>query len=240
MTYELSMPVARTPKTSAEDIRQRLATRIISSELSPGTPLDETALATEFSVSRTPVREALRLLAASGLVQQRPHATALVAKPDEATLAGMFEVMGYLEALCAGLSAAHMAHAERHSLQRLHTEMAEIVRSGDTAVYAKANERFHSAIYDGAHNDYLAEMTQSTRQRLQPFRRAQFNTLGRLSQSHGEHGDVVLAIMRGDRRGAEEAMQRHIGIVQAAFAGLQDDTGRLVSATVATKLPLRA
>lgn len=219
------MPVARTPKTSAEDIRHRLATRIINSELSPGTPLDETALATEFSVSRTPIREALRLLAASGLIEQRPHATALVAKPDAPTLTGMFEVMGYLEGLCAGLSAAHMAHGERNGLQQLHTEMAEIVRSGDTAIYAKANEVFHSAIYDGAHNSYLADLTRSTRQRLQPFRRAQFDALGRLSQSHIEHGDVVLAIMRGDRRGAEEAMQKHIGIVQVAVAEMQDHSG---------------
>lgn len=234
------MHVARTPRTSAEDIRQRLATRIISSELSPGTPLDETALATEFAVSRTPVREALRLLAASGLVQQRPHATALVAKPDQATLAGMFEVMGYLEALCASLSAAQMSNAERSDLQRLHKEMAQIVRSGDTVVYSEANERFHSAIYDGAHNDYLAEITRSTRQRLQPFRRAQFNTLGRLSQSHSEHGDVVLAILQGDRRGAEEAMQRHIGIVQAAFADLQDENVRRGPKAAAAKLPAGA
>ena len=71
-------------RTSGEEIRRVLASRIITGELQPGTPLDETLLAGEFAVSRTPVRDALRLLAASGLVDQKPHARALVAKPAPA------------------------------------------------------------------------------------------------------------------------------------------------------------
>lgn len=209
------------PRTSAEDIRQQLAARIISGDLAPGTPLDETSLATEFFVSRTPIREALRLLAASGLVDQKPHARALVAKPDDATLAGMFEVMAYLEALCAGLSAIAMTATEREALDALHIGMAHVVREGDHAGYVEANEAFHSAIYEGAHNAYLAEVTRSTRQRLQPFRRAQFQALGRLSRSHAEHGVVVDAILQGDRAGAETAMRRHIGIVEDAYQDLR-------------------
>lgn len=208
------------PRTSAEDIRRQLAARIISGELAPGTPLDETGLAGEFAVSRTPIREALRLLAASGLIDQKPHARALVAKPDDATLAGMFEVMGYLEAICAGLSAIAMSAAERDALDALHIQMAAIVREGDHAAYADANEAFHSAIYDGAHSAYLSEVTRSTRQRLQPFRRAQFKALGRLSRSHAEHGVVVDAILQGDRTGAEAAMRQHIAIVEGAYGEL--------------------
>jgi len=214
--------VLKRPRTSAEEIRQQLAARIICGELAPGTPLDETVLASEFAVSRTPIREALRLLAASGLVEQRPHARALVAKPDEAKLAGMFEVMGYLEALCAGLSAIAMSAAERDALDALHDRMAAIVRAGDRAAYVEANEAFHSAIYDGAHNAYLAELTRSTRQRLQPFRRAQFQALGRLSRSHAEHGMVIEAILQGDRAQAERAMRQHIAIVEDAYQQTAD------------------
>ena len=83
----------RPPRTSAEEIRQRLAEQIISGALAPGTALDESALANSFAVSRTPIREALRLLAASGLIDQKPHARAMVAHPDDDTLAGMFDVM---------------------------------------------------------------------------------------------------------------------------------------------------
>jgi DNA-binding GntR family transcriptional regulator len=200
-------------RTSAEEIRRSLAERIITGALPPGIALDETLLATEFGVSRTPVREALRLLAASGLVDQRPHAKALVAKPDEQELAGMFEVMGYLEALCAGLSAIAMTTTERDGLDALHAQMSGLVRDGDAARYAEANDIFHTAIYDGAHNGYLAEITGSTRQRLQPFRRAQFGELGRLLKSHAEHSLIVEAILRGEREAAEGAMRSHISLV---------------------------
>ena len=200
-------------RTSAEEIRRGLAGRIISGELAPGTALDESLLAADYAVSRTPVREALRLLAASGLVDQKPHAKALVAKPDAEELAGMFEVMAYLEALCAGLAALAMTREERAELDALHGEMAEIVRDGDERRYAEANDVFHTRVYDGAHNAYLSKITRSTRQRLQPFRRAQFGALGRLSKSHAEHGLIVEAILRADRNEAELAMRKHIAIV---------------------------
>lgn len=204
-------------RTSAEEIRRELAARIIGGHLLPGTPLDETQIAADFSVSRTPVREALRLLGASGLVEQRPHAQAIVAQPGDDTLRGMFEVMGELEALCAGRAALAMDRDERRSLDRLHDEMAAIVHAGDAAGYADANDVFHSAIYAGAHNDYLSEITLSTRTRLQPFRRAQFGALGRLGRSHAEHGIIVEAILRGDKAAAETAMRSHIAIVEDAY-----------------------
>lgn len=207
-------------RTSAEEIRRGLAERIMSGTLSPGTPLDETQIAADYAVSRTPVREALRLLASSGLVDQKPHAKALVAKPDDEQLAGMFEVMGYLEALCAGLAAMAMSKAERDGLDRLHDEMSALVRDGDAMRYAEANDVFHTAIYEGAHNGYLADITRSTRQRLQPFRRAQFAELGRLLKSHAEHGVIVEAILRGSREAAEQAMRRHISIVGDAVQRL--------------------
>lgn len=207
-------------RTSGEEIRRVLASRIIAGELQPGTPLDETLLAAEFAVSRTPVRDALRLLAASGLVDQKPHARALVAKPEPAELAGMFEVMGYLEALCAGLCAVMMTAQERDALDAQHSAMAGIVRAGDATGYAEANDAFHTAIYVGAHNGYLCDITVSTRQRLQPFRRAQFGAMGRLAKSHAEHGLIVEAILRGDREEAEAAMRQHIAIVGDAYERL--------------------
>ena len=84
------------------------------------------------------------------------------------------------------------------------------MHSGDPQRYHELNEAFHGVIYAGAHNDYLAEMTLTTRARVQPFRRAQFRNLGRLAKSYAEHDSVVSAIMRGDRDTAAAAMRAHI------------------------------
>jgi DNA-binding GntR family transcriptional regulator len=212
----------KAPRTSTEEIRRQLSERIIGGMLSPGSVLDESQLATEFSVSRTPIREALKMLAASGLVEQKPHSRTIVAKPDRGALAGMFELMGHLEALCAGYCAQRMTSAERNSLDQMHSHMARLVSSGDRVAYIKANEAFHNAIYCGAHNAYLEDVTRTTRLRLQPFRRAQFSTLGRLSKSHAEHGLIVEAILRGNEQQASADMRSHITLVEDAwneFAG---------------------
>ncbi|MGA0562870.1 GntR family transcriptional regulator [Ancylobacter sp. VNQ12] len=203
--------------TRAEELRLQLADEITRGKLPPGTTLDETLLAARFGVSRTPVREAIRELAASGLVDSRPHRGAIVARPSVERLQNMFDVMAELEALCAGLSALQMTPTERRRLEELHAAMGELMRLGDFAAYREANEQFHASIYAGSHNDYLIELTVGTRRRLSPFRRAQFRALGRLALSHIEHERVVTAILRGDRDGAAQSMRSHIAIVHDAY-----------------------
>lgn len=208
---------APTPKTRTEALRLQLADEIVSGALEPGTPLDEQELAARFGVSRTPVREAIRQLSASGLVSVRPHRGAVVALPTPRQLNDMFEAMAELEGLCAGMAARNMTVAERHALEALHEELRVLVREGDPLRYHEKNEAFHTAIYAGSHNSYLADITLMTRTRVAPFRRAQFRAAGRLSGSYEEHDLVVQAIMRGDQAGASEAMRNHIGVVRDAF-----------------------
>jgi DNA-binding GntR family transcriptional regulator len=208
--------------TLAEELRLQLADEIVRGALLPGAALDETELASRYGVSRTPVREALRQLAASGLIETKAHRGAIVARPSEKRLIGMFEAMAELEALCAGLAAQRMTGAERRALEQVHGRLRALIQAGDPQRYHELNEAFHSAIYVGAHNAYLAELTLATRQRVQPFRRAQFRNLGRLAKSHAEHDRVVTAVLRGDHAGAAEAMRRHIMTVcqeYEAYAG---------------------
>jgi DNA-binding GntR family transcriptional regulator len=200
-------------RTLAEELRLALADDIVRGLITPGAGLDETDLARRFGVSRTPVREAIRQLAASGLVEVRAHRGAVVARPTEERLIGMFEAMAELEALCAGLAAERMLPAERAQLEVVHEALRALIQDGDPQRYHETNEAFHAAIYAGAHNSYLAEMTHATRYRVQPFRRAQFRNLGRLAKSHVEHDRVVVAILRGDRDGAAAAMREHIMLV---------------------------
>jgi DNA-binding GntR family transcriptional regulator len=217
--------------TRAETIRIDLTEQILSGHRLPGSPLDEHELAQTYGASRTPVREALRQLASSGLVAHRPHRGAVVAAPTPRMLQDMFQVMADLEGLCAQHSARQMTASERDALKRTHEDMAPVVRSGDPMAYAIANEGFHALIYAGSHNVYLADLTLQTRQRLKPFRSAQFNTIGRLSASHSEHENIVQAILRGDQAGAQSTMVGHITVVRDAYLSL---------AHVAEKPPLSA
>jgi DNA-binding GntR family transcriptional regulator len=206
----LDAPVVPFRGTRAESLRQQLADEIVRGEIAPGTALEEVGLARRFNVSRTPVREALRLLAANGLVEVRPHRAAVVARPSHETLIGMFEVMAELEALCAGYAAERMTAPERRAMEEEHEKLRVLIQSGDPQRYHEVNEAFHATIYAGAHNDYLTELTLMTRARVRPFRRAQFRIRGRLAKSHLEHDRVVQAILRGERVMAAQTMYAHI------------------------------
>ena len=165
--------------TRAEELRLQLADEIVRGVLAPGSALDETDIARRFTVSRTPVREALRQLVASGLVEARAHRGAVVAQPSLDRLTEMFEAMAELEALCAGLAAERMPAADRQRLEAIHEELRVLSYAGNPERFHEVNERFHNAIYAGSQNGYIAEMTLATRVRVQPFRRAQFRNLGR-------------------------------------------------------------
>jgi DNA-binding GntR family transcriptional regulator len=203
--------------TRAEELRLQLADEIVRGVLPPGAALDETDIARRFNVSRTPVREALRQLVASGLVEARAHRGAVVARPSIDRLTGMFEAMGELEAMCAGLAAERMTPTERQGLEAVHEDLRVLSHAGNPDRFHEVNERFHNAIYAGSQNDYIAEITLATRVRVQPFRRAQFRNLGRLAKSHAEHDRVVVAILRGDRVGAAAAMRAHIELVRDEY-----------------------
>src|ERR1700736_4518203 len=200
--------------TRAEELRLQLADEIVRGALAPGSALDETEIAKRFNVSRTPVREALRQLVASGLVDARAHRGAVVARPSIERLTGMFEAMAELEAMCAGLAAERMSPTDRQRLEAVHEELRVLSYAGNPDRFHEVNERFHNTIYAGSQNTYIAEITLATRVRVQPFRRAQFRNLGRLAKSHAEHDRVVVAILRGDKIGAAAAMRAHIELVR--------------------------
>ena len=201
--------------TLAETVRQQLADDILRGVLPPGARLDEIGLAKRFNLSRTPVREALRQLTATGLVEMRPRRGVIVSLPSESALAEMFEVMGELEASCARLAALRMSPAERIRLELVHKRSRDAVRNSDRDSYRKINFEFHDAIYRGAHNDYLSATTVGMRQRIAAFRRAQFTIPDRLAKSYQEHDAIVTAVLRADAETAQRidarACQRGAG-----------------------------
>lgn len=207
-------------ESTADKVAEALAESIFSGDFEPGSRLDEQQLAQRFAVSRTPVREALRLLATTGLIEIRPRRGAFVTQVSPSELEELFVAMGELEATCARLAALSMAPTERRRLQALHEKMGELAKGSDATAFAEANHAFHTMIYAGAHNVVLAEMTAALRKRLAPFRRAQFYLEGRPPRSHAEHDAVVRAIVSGDAEQAHAAMLQHVMLVEASFEEL--------------------
>lgn len=209
--------MSETSQTHAEKLAGEIADAILSGAYAPGVRLDEQSLAARHGVSRTPVREALRHLAASGLIELRPRRGAVVTAMTPAQLETLFGAMAEMEATCARLCALGMTPVERRRLQSLHEAMADQMRRNDPDAFAEANQAFHTMLYAGAHNPVLAEFTAGLRRRLAPFRRIQFRTPGRLPRSHAEHAAVVNAIQAGDAAAAHAAMLHHVSLVEDAF-----------------------
>jgi DNA-binding GntR family transcriptional regulator len=212
------VPLATAATTLAETIRVALAEEIITGRLAPGTEIEEQQAAERFGASRTPVREALRELAAAGLVTIEPRRGVRVAALTLDRLGEMFEVMAETEAMCARLATHRMTAPERFALQALHEQSAAAVTAGDVGGYDALNREFHSTIYRCTHNAFLAEHAQALRLRLAPFRRAQFHGEDRLRRSFAEHEAVLRQVLRGDGEEAGRQMRAHMLTAGASLA----------------------
>ena len=218
-------------RTRADRLKDAIAESIVRGELPAGQRLDEVSVAQRFAVSRTPVREALKQLAAMDLVELRPHRGAIVAGLEPERLAALFEAMAEIEAICARLAAVKMPAAEREQLEILWQRCdAVLLRSADIEAVHVTNQDFHAAIYQGAGNEFLADAAHALRRRLAPLSRAQFGLTGRPSDSAAEHKAVMQAIRARDGAMAERAMRRHVESIKRAFERWLDAGGGRISA----------
>lgn len=207
--------------TICNAIEQDIATGVAA----PGARLDEIGLAERFGVSRTPVREALLQLAASGMIDLRPHRGAVVADVTADRLFQMFEAMAELEAAAAGLAARRMQPSDLAALTEAQTACRAALADPDA--YYEANERFHQAIYRASGNPILAEHCLALQKRLRPYRRLQLRVSGRMERSLNEHADVLAALTRGDADKAAQALRLHVVVQGERFGDLVAGLARL-------------
>jgi DNA-binding GntR family transcriptional regulator len=221
--YRFGMKIGTLESTTrTERLAGEIAASVLSGEFRPGLRLDEKMLAERYAVSRTPVREALRQLASTGLIDIKPRRGATVVRTSSTQLETMFGAMAEIEATCARLCAISMTPLERRRLAAFHETMAGLVAQNDAEAFTNANLELHTQIYLGAHNEIIADFATGLRRRLAPFRRAQFRTEGRLSRSHEEHRQVVKAIVAGDAGVAHTAMFDHMSLVEESFERLAE------------------
>ena len=201
----------------ASELVPILEQEIVTGALTPGTRLDETLLAERFSVSRTPVREALTCLAAAGLVVIRPRRGAIVATITIKDLMDMFEVMANLEGICSRFAARRITPLEKTALSAAQAACQELATTENYDEYYERNVHLHSLIYKASHNEYLEKQTRDLRIRLSPHRRLQIRIPGRIINSSNEHAALVMAILDGDANLAEELTRNHVTIQGERF-----------------------
>ncbi|MDN3519984.1 GntR family transcriptional regulator [Halomonas ramblicola] len=205
-------------RSNAQRLRDALEDDIINGRRAPGERLDPEALSRDFEVSRTPVREAIQQLVASGLVTVTPKKGTFVARVGIDQLIEMFEVMAELEGMCGRLAARRIGETELAELREAHRRCAAAARAGDPDEYYYENEAFHEGIYRASHNGFLAAEARQLKQRLKPYRRLQLQVRQRMHSSLDEHREVVAAIEAGDAARAERALRDHVLIQGERFS----------------------
>lgn len=229
MTADPSAPRARERQrgkgaTLSDELKDTLEDLIVSGVLKPGARLDEAELAERFKVSRTPVREALKALAATGLVDLRSRQGGVcVARISLPMLIEMFQMMAVMEGLCAKFAARRATEAQKQRMSQLHDDLTSILASGDHSRFYDVNQDFHDALYEASNTHYLAEQTRALRKRVRVYRRYVTFQPGRMSATIGEHGAILDAIRRNDPGAAFNAAIDHVSL-------LEDDIVDLIAA----------
>lgn len=198
------------PELLSDQIRNVLTDEIASGALPPGMDLDEQNLADRFGASRTPVREALRQLAVTGLVEIRPRRGVIVTQMTPERIMEMFEMSAEIEAMCVRIATYRITPIERGRLIEMHDASEALVKRGDIDGYDKFNREFHEVIYGATHNVFMAEQAMAIRNRMKAFRRTQLRHASRLARSREEHEGILNAIAQGEGDEASRRMRAHM------------------------------
>ena len=207
-----------------DEVAAQLRERIFAGELAPGAFLDEVALAAQLKISRTPLREALKVLTAEGLVRHEPRRGCFVNQVTAKDLDEIFPVIALLEGRCAHEAALHASDTDLQALQVLHDKLGRHARARRINDYYSVNFEIHEAIIALADNRWLAQVIGDLRKIVKLARLQQLHAPGRLDQSLAEHLAVFAALKARDAEGAEAAMRTHLTRQRTALRELVDAT----------------
>ncbi|MCE0505031.1 GntR family transcriptional regulator [Roseivivax sp. GX 12232] len=197
-------------KSNTVRVREALENAIVNGRLVPGMRIDPDALAQEFECSRTPIRDALQQLEASGLVRIHSKQGTFVTEWTVDELAERFEAMAEMEATCARLAARRITGEELAELEARHASCRQLAEEERFDDYYSENSAFHACIYRATHNSFIEQEAKRLHSMLQPYRRIQLQVRNRVKRSFHEHDAVVAAIRNGDDEAADKAMRDHV------------------------------
>ncbi len=199
-----------TPTALYQEVAERLRQRIFAHELTPGTWIDEQKLAEQYGISRTPLREALKVLASEGMVDLKPRRGCYVTEISRQDLDDLFPLIALLEGRCAADAVKRAKPAEINELKVIHERLEAAARDGRMDAFFEANQEFHRRIQELANNRWLLSVIQDLRKVLKLSRMHSLSLEGRLQQSLDEHRGILAAIEAGDAVKAEKLMHDHL------------------------------
>ncbi|WP_027995109.1 GntR family transcriptional regulator [Simplicispira psychrophila] len=199
--------VTLTPRALYQEVAEQLRQRIFNRALEPGCWIDELKIAEEFGISRTPLREALKVLAAEGLVTMKVRRGAYVTEMSDKDLRDVYHLLSLLESDAAAVVAAQASAAQLQSLQDLHAELEGACEERER--FFAVNERFHLLLLELADNRWRGQMVADLRKVMKLNRHNSLLKQGRIEDSLQEHRAILAAIMARDAQATAHAMQAH-------------------------------
>jgi len=196
-----------TPRPLYEEVAERLRQRIFARDLQPGSWIDEIRLAQEYGISRTPLREALKVLAAEGLVTMKVRRGAYVTEVNEKDLSDVYHLLALLESDAAAVVAEGASDAELQELQDLHRDLVRA--EGDRELFFAINERFHLRLLELADNRWRMQLVADLRKVMKLNRHQSLFKTGRVQESMAEHQALLDALLSRNAALAGQCMQAH-------------------------------
>ncbi len=199
--------VSLAPRALYEEVAELLRQRIFRRELEPGSWIDEVKIAQEFGISRTPLREALKVLAAEGLITMKVRRGAYVTEVSEQDLDEVYHLLSLLESDAAAVAATRATEAQLAELRALHRELEGAVHDRDR--FFAINERFHMRLLEISGNRWRNQMVGDLRKVMKLNRHNSLLKSGRIEESLAEHGSVMKALEQRDAAQVMQRMQEH-------------------------------
>ena len=196
-----------TPRALYEEVAELLRQRIFNRELAPGSWIDELKLAEEYGISRTPLREALKVLATEGLVTMKVRRGAYVTEVNEKDLTDVYHLLSLLESDAAGVVAAEATPAQIKVLQDLHNQLEKA--AGNRERFFQINEEFHMRLLEIANNRWRDQMVADLRKVMKLNRHNSLLKSGRIDESLAEHRAIMQALSLSDATTAVLRMKEH-------------------------------
>ena len=199
------------PRALYEEVAELLRQRIFNHELEPGSWIDELKIAHDYGISRTPMREALKVLATEGLVTMKVRRGAYVTEVSERDLADVYHLLSLLESDAAGVVAKRATDAQIAELQALHQELEDAVQPEqvDRERFFEINERFHMRLLEIADNRWRNQMVADLRKVMKLNRHNSLLKAGRIQESLNEHRAIMAALLARDTPLCTQRMQAH-------------------------------